>query len=195
MLQYHKNPSLLRPMHWAWKTIAKPAWFLQHKYSIIYGKALLRLFYTRRVSERSVLALLYRLARLGLRHASAESDCWLVKLFLFICCRFCIHSFGMRLGMAGPCIVFDFRRRREGCIRRGSIFLLIWSTRHWQSTDKQIKTRIEELKQFVSQLSEQVRSWLGPVKDVVRPGGWDWKGRCSNEHVRRDVPASVTLQS
>ena len=33
------NPSLLRPMHGAWKTIAKPAWFLQNKYSIIYGKA------------------------------------------------------------------------------------------------------------------------------------------------------------
>ena len=75
----------------------------------------------------------------------------------------------------------------------GGAVLLIWSIRHWQSTDKQIKTRIEELKQFVFQSSERVRSWLGPVKDAGRPGGWDWNERCSTEHVRRDVPASVTL--
>ena len=33
MLQYDKTskPSLLWPMHSAWKTIAKPAWFLQNK--------------------------------------------------------------------------------------------------------------------------------------------------------------------
>ena len=42
---------------------------------------------------------------------------------------------------------------------------------------KQIKTGIKELKQFVFQSSEQVRSWLGPVKDAGRPGGWDWKER------------------
>ena len=52
-----------------------------------------------------------------------------------------------------------------------------------------------KLKQFVFQSSERVRSWLDPIKDAGRPGGWDWKERCSSEHVRRDVPASVTPQS
>ena len=73
-------------------------------------------------AERSVLALLYRLARLGLRLASARR---LVYFFLNIGYRIGIHSFGMRLGMAGPGIAFDFRRRRIGWIRRGIAFLLI----------------------------------------------------------------------
>ena len=60
---------------------------------------------------------------------------------------------------------------------------------------KEISTRIKELQQCVFQSSEQVRSWLGPVKDAGRPGAWDWKERCSSEHMRRDVLASVTPQS
>ena len=73
-------------------------------------------------AERSVLALLYRLARLGLRLASARR---LGELFLNTGCRFGIHSFGIRLGMAGPGIAFDCRQRRKGWIGRDIAFLLI----------------------------------------------------------------------
>ena len=95
----------------------------------------------------------------------------------------------------GDVIATGFRGRREAGQWRGSMLLLIWSIRHWQRAIKQIKTWIEELKRFVFQSSEQVRSWLGPVKDEGRSGGWDWKERCSGEHVCRDVPASVMPQS
>ena len=73
-------------------------------------------------AERSVFALLYQLARLGLRLASARL---LGELLLNFGCRFGIHSFRIRLGMAGPGIAFDFRRRRIGWIRRGIAFPLI----------------------------------------------------------------------
>ena len=129
------------------------------------------------------------------KHLSCEIARRLVEFFLDIGIRFYIGSFGIRLAMAGPVIANVFRQHSEAGRRRGSILLLIWSTRHWQLTDKQIKTWIEKLKQFVFQSSERVRSWLGPVKDAGRPGGWDWNERCSTEHMCRDVPASVTLQS
>ena len=82
----------------------------------------------------------------------------LVEFFLNIGIRFGFHSFGIRSGMAGPVIANGFRRRREAGRRKGSIDLPRFWTGHWQSIDKQIKTRIEELKQIVFQSSERVRS-------------------------------------
>ena len=56
----------------------------------------------------------------------------LVELFLNIGIRFGFGSFGIRLGMAGPVIANDFRRRREAGRGKGIVLLLRFSTRHWQ---------------------------------------------------------------
>ncbi len=60
----------------------------------------------------------------------------LIEFFLNISIRFIFSSFGILLGMAGPVIATDFLQSSEGGQRRGSIVLLIRSTRHWQSSVK-----------------------------------------------------------
>ena len=49
----------------------------------------------------------------------------LVELFLDIGIRFGLHSFGIRLAMAGPVIAIGFRRRRVAGRLKGSMVLLI----------------------------------------------------------------------
>ena len=56
----------------------------------------------------------------------------LVEFFLNIGIRFGFGSFGIRLGMAGPVIANDFRRRREAGRGKGIVLLLRITTRHWQ---------------------------------------------------------------
>ena len=60
----------------------------------------------------------------------------LTKLFLNIGIRFGFGSFGIRLGMAGPVIANDFRRRGEARRGKGIVLLLRFSTRHWQLSMK-----------------------------------------------------------
>ncbi len=55
----------------------------------------------------------------------------LIELFLNIGIRIGCGSFGIWIGMAGPVI---FHQRGEAGLRRGSIALLIRSTRHRQSS-------------------------------------------------------------
>ena len=59
----------------------------------------------------------------------------LVEFLLGIGIRLGFHSFGIRLAMAGPVTAIGFRRRSEGGRRRGSIALVIRSTRHCKSID------------------------------------------------------------
>ena len=77
------------------------------------------------------------------KHLSCEIARRLVEFFLDIGIRFGIGFFGIRLAMAAPVIAIGFRWRREAGRRRGSIDLLRFWTRRWQSTDKQIKIRIK----------------------------------------------------
>ncbi len=52
----------------------------------------------------------------------------------------------------------------------------------------------EEEAEYDKEEAEEVQSSVKPFQDAGRQGSRNWKERCSSEHVRRDVAASVTLQ-